>query len=340
MLQTPDPDWYRHPGLRELAKKAAEGAGRNAGVAPQLLMADIVFALVDAAEAGKIAFPQHRVQVENWDQTWDRFDERQNEMKAVTEEELIERSQFPRVTKDEMLANIKEETFFQHGLLTLCVLTLQNGFTVVGESACAVPGNFKKDVGQRLARGDAEGKVWALMGYELKTKVSMVLNGRPPSTPDLKTYVGQKVIHAKPMSRGEYNEYRGWDMPVGENPSDQGYLVEYADSDAYQSWSPKAVFEAAYQMIDVFGEGSTIPPTEATTDEAVPPSTSEASATWEDRLRKEEAEVKERLDKLEAFIGGELFHSLPDRDQRLMVEQKEAMWSYHTILVARLVGIS
>lgn len=245
---------------------------------------------------------------------------------GVTEEELAERSQFPRVTKDQMLDNIVEEKFFQHGLLTICVLTLKNGFTVVGESACAVPGNFKKDVGQRLARGDAEGKVWALMGYELKTKVAMVLNGRPASTPDLKTYVGQKVIHAKPMSRGEYNDYRGWDIPADENPSDQGYLVEYADSDAYRSWSPKAVFEAAYQQIDVFGDGSKIPASE--------------QETWESRLIKEKDELQDRLHKLRLFQEGPLFESLPDRDQRLMSEQGNVMSSYLNILVSRLIGIS
>lgn len=189
---------------------------------------------------------------------------------GVTEEELVERSQFPRVTKEQMLANIVDETFFQHGLLTICVLTLANGFTVVGESACAVPGNFKVDVGKRLARGDAEGKVWALMGYELKSKVALVLGSEiPPSMPDQKTFVGQKVIHAKPMTRLEYNLLRGWQLPEDEEGSDEGYLVEYADSagqvpgfNGYLSWSPKDVFERAYEMIDVTGEGAVVPASE------------------------------------------------------------------------------
>ena len=31
------------------------------------------------------------------------------------------------------------------------------------------------------------------------------------------------------MTRGEYNHYRNWDIPENEDPSEQGYLVEYVD---------------------------------------------------------------------------------------------------------------
>lgn len=60
----------------------------------------------------------------------------------------------------------------------------------------------------------------------------------------MQEYVGTKVITAKPMNRGEYNEFRGWTMPADENPTDPGYLVQYEDE--YISWSPKEVFEKAY----------------------------------------------------------------------------------------------
>jgi hypothetical protein len=54
-------------------------------------------------------------------------------------------------------------------LLTLCVLTLRNGFTVVGKSACASPANFNQEIGQQVARGDAVRQIWPLLGYELRT---------------------------------------------------------------------------------------------------------------------------------------------------------------------------
>ena len=57
-------------------------------------------------------------------------------------------------------------------LLTFCVLTLRNGFTVTGESACASPENFDAEIGRRIARENAVQKVWPLMGYELRSKLA------------------------------------------------------------------------------------------------------------------------------------------------------------------------
>ena len=57
-------------------------------------------------------------------------------------------------------------------LLTFCVLVLRNGFTVTGESACASPENFDADLGRKIARRNAEAKIWPLMGYELRSKLA------------------------------------------------------------------------------------------------------------------------------------------------------------------------
>ena len=57
-------------------------------------------------------------------------------------------------------------------LLTFCVLTLRNGFTVTGESACASPENFDVQIGRATARENAVQKIWPLLGYELRTKLA------------------------------------------------------------------------------------------------------------------------------------------------------------------------
>ena len=57
-------------------------------------------------------------------------------------------------------------------LLTFCVLVLRNGFTVTGESACASPENFDAEIGRKIARQNAEQKIWPLMGYALKEQLS------------------------------------------------------------------------------------------------------------------------------------------------------------------------
>lgn len=61
----------------------------------------------------------------------------------------------------------------------------------------------------------------------------------------MKKYIGTKMIEAEEMNRGDYNAYRGWQIPADENPKDEGYLVKY--SDGYESWSPKKQFEEAYR---------------------------------------------------------------------------------------------
>jgi len=79
-----------------------------------------------------------------------------------------------RVTPERLEEVISSEQYhlFDGSQLTVCVLTLQNGFTVVGESACASPENFNKELGRKIARDHAKNKIWALEGYLLKQKLS------------------------------------------------------------------------------------------------------------------------------------------------------------------------
>lgn len=68
-------------------------------------------------------------------------------------------------------------------------------------------------------------------------------------------YIGTKMINAEPMTRAEYNAFRGWELPADENGDDEGYLVEYLDGGkpntathaGYVSWSPKEQFDKAYR---------------------------------------------------------------------------------------------
>lgn len=56
-------------------------------------------------------------------------------------------------------------------VLTVCVLTLRNGFTVTGESACASPENYNEEVGNKIATESAKQKIWVLEGYLLKERL-------------------------------------------------------------------------------------------------------------------------------------------------------------------------
>ena len=57
-------------------------------------------------------------------------------------------------------------------LLTICVLVLRNGFTVHGVSACASPENYNKEIGERIARENAEREIWPLLGFRLRDQLA------------------------------------------------------------------------------------------------------------------------------------------------------------------------
>lgn len=79
---------------------------------------------------------------------------------------------------------------------------------------------------------------------------------RRTTMPEYKKYIRCHIVEATPMTRGCYNELRGWEIPANENPDDEGYHVVYPDG--YQSWCPKAQFEAAGRPVDgmTFGQAT------------------------------------------------------------------------------------
>ncbi len=94
----------------------------------------------------------------------------------------------PRITPDHIDSKIKAVRFINGGVapdyyaedykyncgascLTICILSLENGFTVTGESACASPENFDEKMGREIAYKNAREKIWQLEGYLLKEKL-------------------------------------------------------------------------------------------------------------------------------------------------------------------------
>ena len=57
---------------------------------------------------------------------------------------------------------------------TVCCLTLKNGFTVIGVSACASPANFNEEIGRRAAKAKARDAIWDLEGYALRERLHLV----------------------------------------------------------------------------------------------------------------------------------------------------------------------
>jgi len=79
----------------------------------------------------------------------------------------------PRVAAGDLDSKIAGEQFhvFPGTTLTVCCLTLRNGYSVVGQSAAASAENFDEEIGRKIARADARDKIWALEGYLLRERL-------------------------------------------------------------------------------------------------------------------------------------------------------------------------
>lgn len=79
-----------------------------------------------------------------------------------------------RITPDMLDAEVVREQFhvFEGSCLTVCCLTLKNGFTVTGESACASPDNFDAEIGMKIAHSNARDKIWPLLGFRLRDQLA------------------------------------------------------------------------------------------------------------------------------------------------------------------------
>lgn len=101
-----------------------------------------------------------------------------------TEQECASVAIAPRVSLASMEAKIEHKYVFtadkivdgtdyppELRILTICILVMKNGFVLIGKSAPASPGNFNKELGEKIAYEDAIRQLWPLEGYALKNKL-------------------------------------------------------------------------------------------------------------------------------------------------------------------------
>lgn len=73
---------------------------------------------------------------------------------------------------EDVIKEIRMEEFIRPkgGTMTICVLTMKNGFQVIGESACVDPKDFDEKIGRQIAYDRAFGEVWKLVGFKTMEK--------------------------------------------------------------------------------------------------------------------------------------------------------------------------
>ena len=128
------------------------------------------------------------------------------------------------------------------------------------------------------------------------------------------TFIGTKIIKARPLNRGDHNKYRGWTIPANEDPDEPGYLVVYPDG--YESWTPKPQFDEAYLPLGDMPD----------------------QPAWLVRLFGERAQLQDKLDKLTMFLlgGSEAILAMNVDELADLTMQHRAMLDYQKILNRRI----
>lgn len=132
----------------------------------------------------------------------------------------------------------------------------------------------------------------------------------------LKTYIGTKEVKAAPMDEATAVDKGFARKNVDNHEWRPGYHVQYTNPDGstYDSWSPKDVFEAAYQD----------------------------ASDFKARLKLEQAQLHKRIEKLDTFLSNghiEVARKVGDRQAALLFAQYQGMALYLNMLNARIADL-
>lgn len=111
---------------------------------------------------------------------------------------VVETKTAPRVTEESIKALIADTEYFRVRHLTICIITLTNGFFVTGESAPAAVENYDQAVGERYAYENAFRKIWPLEGYRLRCDLA---RDEPVASPDHPRVPRREATFASPDPR-------------------------------------------------------------------------------------------------------------------------------------------
>lgn len=88
--------------------------------------------------------------------------------------ERLERAPAPRVTEEALVAEIADVAYLYHGHMTICIITVRNGFKFVGHTTPAYADNFdasfevRSEIGKKYAYDNAFKQMWPVYGFMLK----------------------------------------------------------------------------------------------------------------------------------------------------------------------------
>ena len=98
--------------------------------------------------------------------------EETDDVSLVEAQKIVDEMTAPKVTQRTIEGKIDAVDYLYHGTLTICIITMQNGFMQVGSAAPASPQNFSSEVGRRFAYEDAFRNLWRLEGYLMREQLA------------------------------------------------------------------------------------------------------------------------------------------------------------------------
>jgi hypothetical protein len=70
-----------------------------------------------------------------------------------------------RITLDDLKARVASVEYLERGVLTVCMIQLDNGWWLTGDSAPVDPNNYNAEKGREFAYDDALRKAWPLLAF-------------------------------------------------------------------------------------------------------------------------------------------------------------------------------
>ena len=127
--------------------------------------------------------------------------------KFVTDTVRTKEGEAPRVTQEHIISRVADVKYARLShRLTVCVLTLVNGFEVTGESPCVSEENYNQETGERIAYENALDKVWLLEGYLLKESLHLA-SQYPEDAAETQTDLAMHVLLENGFTAAEFEDW-------------------------------------------------------------------------------------------------------------------------------------
>lgn len=185
---------------------------------------------------------------------------------------MAETAAAPRVTREQIEALIGSTVYHRvTDRLTIAVVTLANGFEVVGESACVAVENYDRETGEKFAFENAVAKIWPLEGYLLRSRLAaandVAANARVAGLDlelggvariqvrDLASIVYEATVRLQ--ERQGHDKLSGWgDAPEGVRDAMEAKVLGFINDPAPEAYNigdklALAITEALLPIVDL-----------------------------------------------------------------------------------------